>query len=104
MQNPIDTGLPWEQLASGGAAILVICVVWMFLRYLADQRKEHNAAMSAISKDFATTVENSNRAFSEAMERSAKHYTEGTQMILQDSRQRDIAMHQLLRDLDKDRT
>jgi hypothetical protein len=82
----------WKDIASGGAASLVIIVVVIFLRTQSEMRREHGETVGQISKDF-----------SEAVKANTREFAESTNKIIEGSRahnQANLAMlQQILTDL-----
>lgn len=88
--------LGWKDLIGGGAAGMVIFVVVIFLRSIAEMRREHGDTVAKISADFGESV----RA-------STKEFAESTQKIIEGARahnQANLAMlQQMMRDLHEKR-
>lgn len=82
----------WKDIASGGAATMVILVVVIFLRTQGEMRKEHSETVGRISADF-----------SESVRSITQQFAEGTQKIIEGSRQHNQAnlamLQQIINDL-----
>jgi hypothetical protein len=98
LPDPSIAGIPISTLGDAAAAVLVIIVVWIFLRHIANSRAEHNATMASIAKEFATTVERTNTLFAATMEKVATQFNTTTQQISRESRERESELHDLLRE------
>lgn len=92
IQTVTHSDLGWKDLIGGGAAGMVIFVVVIFLRSIAEMRREHGDTVAKISADFGESV----RA-------ATKEFAESTQKIIEGARahnQANLAMlQQMMRDL-----
>lgn len=92
VQAATHAELGWKDLIGGGAAGMVIFVVVIFLRSIAEMRREHGDTVAKISADFGESV----RA-------ATKEFAESTQKIIEGARahnQANLAMlQQMMRDL-----
>lgn len=96
MQAASQADIGWKDLLGGGAAGMVIFVVIIFLKSIAEMRKEHGDTVGKISADFA-----------EAVQTSTKEFADSTQKIIEGSRahnQANLAMlQQIIQDLHEKR-
>ena len=94
VSNNADLG--WKDLIGGGAAGMVIFVVVIFLRSIAEMRREHGDTVAKISADFSDSVQ-----------ASTKEFADSTQKIIEGARahnQANLAMlQQMMRDLHEKR-
>lgn len=92
LQAVATADLTWKDLLGGGAAGMVIFVVMIFLRSIAEMRKEHGETVSKVSADF-----------SEAVQASTKEFADSTHRIIEAGRahnQANLAMlQQIIQDL-----
>tara|TARA_R110002126_G_scaffold291760_1_gene457023 strand:- start:6828 stop:7121 length:294 start_codon:yes stop_codon:yes gene_type:complete len=82
--------LPWAEILGGGAAGVAVFMCYLFLRHMSEARKEANVVIEKVSTDFASTVRDNSEKFSET-----------TQFILTDSKDREAKLHELLRGRDQ---
>ncbi|MFN7318136.1 MAG: hypothetical protein ACK5S6_01385 [bacterium] len=84
--------LSWKDLLGGGAAGMVIFVVVIFLRSIAEMRKEHSDTVAKVSSDF-----------SDAVRSATKEFADSTQKIIEGARQHNQAnlgmLQQIISDL-----
>lgn len=95
----VDGELSLDKLLSGGAAGLVVIMFIVVLRFLANdsaKRQEERGAERA-------SVEKITNDFSRTQVETAKQFAETTRFVLEDSRQREVKLHELLRDLNENR-
>jgi hypothetical protein len=81
----------WRDLASGGAAMLVIFVVVLFLRNQNEMRKEHSDTVIKLGSDF-----------SDAIKASSREFAESTQKLIEGSRQHNQANMAMLQSIIQD--
>lgn len=87
--------LTWKDLLGGGAAGMVIFVVMIFLRSIAEMRKEHGETVAQVSQDFAETVKSVSNKFGDA----TKDWADSTERIIEAGRQHNQANMQMLQQL-----
>lgn len=94
MQVANATEISWKDLLGGGAVGAVIFVVMIFLRNIAEMRKEHGETVKEVSSSFSAAVTS-----------STKEFADSTQKIIEHGRahnQANIAMiQQMMRDLNE---
>lgn len=77
--------LPWDKILGGGAAGIAVVMCWLFLKHQSEMRKEHNATIEKVTDRFAGTVE-----------QNADKFNQTAQLILQDSKQREERLYNLI--------
>ena len=96
MQAVNHSEIGWKDLIGGGAVGAVIFVVMIFLRNIAEMRKEHGELVKEVSSNFSSAVTS-----------ATKEFAESTNKIIEGSRahnQANMAMlQQMMRDMHENR-
>lgn len=79
--------LPLDKILSTGGVGVALVMCWLFLKHLGEMRKEHNDTIRQVSTDFSATQRSTTDKFAET-----------TTTILQDTRERENQLHNLIRE------
>jgi enoyl-CoA hydratase/carnithine racemase len=73
VQGP-EAAIPWTMLANGGIGLTLLFAIWMFMRFLREERADRSAerdktqdTMKAMATGFADRVEDSNGRTEQAL-------------------------------------
>lgn len=94
----VTTDLSWKDISAGGAAVMVIGVVVIFLRNNDATRRENSETTKDIAAKFADTV----RHGQEQARVLAEQFGETTAIVLKESRERESANIQQVASLIKE--
>lgn len=92
-----------RELSGAGAAVLVIVVVWFWMKHAREVNKEHNETTKAITSEFSKTTKEAVDKFAE----TTTDLTEKTAVLIREARmeaqQREERLSNLLQAFTKDK-
>lgn len=94
-----DTGIPWKDISGGGAALLLLVALGLFLKFLRDERKAQEEARQASE----AAAQRERELISARTAEIAKTFSETSSNILaqfrDETRSTRQELHQLVRDI-----
>lgn len=90
--------LPLDKVLQTGGFGVMLTMCWLFLKQQNEQRKEHNATIEKVASQHSATVERVTSDFSQTQRETAKTFADTTQSIMRENREREMQLHQIIRE------
>ena len=103
LEQVADASLPWKELGTGGAALLISGLLVWVVRMQQQQHKDSSETATKIADRFASTVEKQATAFAQACHDQQSLFSETTTKLVEDAREsherRETQLYDLVREL-----